>query len=187
MASVSFAQSNAEPDSKTNTKRNWGAYGGTLLQLSNPGDETSLFVGGQGAIVLNSKFVLGAFGLGSPGSAKLSGSSYGYDQDLELSMGYGGIYLEYIIGRHKLFHPSVSLPVGIGRASVKQDGSDDKISKTSLLTFSPRLNLEFNLGNNALIAIFGGYQLLSAENQFLVSSNDLSSWQYGVCLKLGQF
>lgn len=42
-----------------------------------------------------------------------------------------------------------------------------------------------NIGKNAIISIFGGYQLLEAENNFLISSKELYGWEYGICLKVG--
>lgn len=165
----------------------WGAYGGPKISLITPMNKSAIMLGGQGAVVLNNQFALGGFGQGMTGSTSFDGTPYGHDESLELSMGYGGIYLEYMPFRNKLFHPSISLPVGLGGASVSTKDSETKISKSSILTFTPRIGLDFNVGENAVISLFAGYQLISAKDDFLVENHKLSGWELGLCVKLGKF
>lgn len=165
----------------------WGAYGGPRISLINPVGKTAFMVGGHGAIVLNSKFALGGFGQGMTGSSDFNGALYGHDNTLELSMGYGGIFLEYMPFRHKLLHPSFSLPIGLGGASVKEVSSDSKISKTTLVVFTPRVGFDVNLGKSAVVSLFAGYQFIKTNDDFMIAENNLSGWELGINLKFGKF
>jgi len=165
----------------------WGAYGGPRISIINPVGKTAFMAGGQGAIVLNSQFALGGFGQGMAGSSEFDGAPYGHDDPLELSMGYGGVFLEYMPFRHKLLHPTISLPIGLGGASVKQLNSDTKISKTSLIAFTPRVGLDFNISKSAVVSLFAGYQFIEANDNFMIDNNDLSGWELGISVKLGKF
>lgn len=170
------------PDSLT-----WGAYGGPKISLINPMNKTAFLIGGQGGVVLNSKFALGGFGQGMTGNTQFDGQKYGYDETLELSMGYGGIFLEYMPFRHKILHPSVALPIGLGGASVKEVNYDAKISKTSLVTIAPRIGLDFNISKSAVVSLFAGYNFIYANDNFMLANGDLSSWEFGISVKLGKF
>ncbi len=165
----------------------WGAYGGPRVSLINPVGNTAIMVGGHGAVVLNSQFAIGGFGQGMTGSSDFNGAFYGYDSPLELSMGYGGIFLEYMPFRHKLLHPSFSLPIGLGGASVKEVNSNSKISSTTLVAFTPRVGLDINLGQNAVVSLFAGYQFLKTNDDFLLAEHTLSGWELGINVKLGKF
>ncbi len=164
-----------------------GAFGGPKVSLINPVDKNAVMVGGQGALVLNSKFALGGFGQGMAGSTQFNGQKYGYNNPLELSMGYGGIFLEYMPFRHKLFHPSLSLPVALGGASITNIDGDTKISKTTLWSISPRIGMDFNINRYATVSLFAGYNFIKANESFMIANNDLSSWEIGLCVKLGSF
>lgn len=187
VSSFSFAQSETKADSTTNEKLNWGAYGGPRVSLINPVGKTAFMVGGHGAVVLNSKFALGGFGQGMTGSPDFNGAVYGYDNPLEISMGFGGIFLEYMPFRHKLLHPSFSLPIGLGGASVRDVSSDAKISKTTLVAFTPRVGFDFNLGKTAVVSLFAGYQFIKTKDGFMIDGNKLSGWELGINVKLGKF
>lgn len=185
--SMGQAYSQNAPAGESCDSISWGAYGGPMLHMAHPSGTVSMLVGGQGAVVLNRQFALGGFGLGNTVPGRFNGAHLGYDEDLELSMGYGGVFLEYMFIRENPFHPSISLPVGLGGASVKKAGDDEKISTTRLFVFSPRLNFEFNLGENAVISFFTGYQIISSRDNFIISDDALSNWEYGINLKLGNF
>jgi hypothetical protein len=165
----------------------WGAYGGPRISLINRAANTAFMVGGHGGVVLNSEFTLGGFGQGMTGSSDLNGTLYGYDNPLELSLGFGGIFLEYMPFRHKLLHPSFSLPIGLGGASIKEENSDSKISKTTVAVFTPRVGFDFNLSQSAVVSLFAGYQFIKTYDDFLIAEHDLSGWELGINLKLGTF
>lgn len=181
------AQTNSVQSLKSLDTISRGAFGGPKVSLINPVNKNAVMVGGQGALVLNSKFALGGFGQGMAGATQFDGHKYGYNHNLELSMGYGGIFLEYMPFRHKLFHPSLSLPVALGGASITNIESDTKISKTSLWSISPRLGIDFNINTNATVSLFAGYNFIKTHDSFMIANNDLSSWEIGLCVKLGSF
>jgi hypothetical protein len=165
----------------------WGAYSGPRISIINPIGKTAFMVGGHAAVVLNSKFALGGFGQGMIGSSEFDGAPYGYDNSLELNMRYGGLFLEYMPFRHKLLHPSFSLPIGFGGASVKDVSSDSRISKTTLVAFTPRVGFDFNLGKTAVVSLFAGYQFIKTNDDFMIGENKLSGWELGINVKLGKF
>jgi len=182
-----IAQSKEIQTLQSSNSLSWGAYGGPRVSLINPVEKTAFMVGGHGALVLNSQFAIGGFGQGMTGSSDFNGARYGYDNPLELSMGYGGIFLEYMPFRHKLLHPSFSLPIGFGGASVKDVSSDSRISKTTLVAFTPRVGFDFNLGKTAVVSLFAGYQFIKTNDDFMIGENKLSGWELGINVKLGKF
>ncbi|AEV31288.1 hypothetical protein Oweho_0266 [Owenweeksia hongkongensis DSM 17368] len=182
-----FAQSKEIQTLQNCDSLSWGAYGGPRTSIINPVGKTAFMAGGQGAIVLNSQFALGGFGQGMTGSSEFDGVPNGYDNPLELSMGYGGIFLEYMPFRHKILHPSFSLPIGLGGASVQEVNSDSKISKTTLVAFTPRVGLDFNISKSAVVSLFAGYQFIKTNDDFMIADHDLSGWELGISVKLGKF
>jgi hypothetical protein len=181
------AQSNEVQTLQSPDSLTWGAYGGPKISLINPMNKTAFMIGGHGGLVVNSQFALGGFGQGMTGSTEFDGAPYGYDNALELNMGYGGIFLEYMPFRHKLFHPSISLPIGFGGASVTPLDEASKISKTSLWAISPRVGLDLNISKNAAVSLFGGYQFIKTNDDFIIAENILGGWELGMSLKLGKF
>ena len=65
--------------------------------------------------------------------------------------------------------------------------SDSKISKTTLVVFTPRVGFDVNLGKSAVVSLFAGYQFIKTNDDFMIAENNLSGWELGINLKFGKF
>lgn len=183
IAAPIWAQNTAE----ASPKKSLGAFGGPIIQMGKIAKSNSLMMGGQGGIALNSNWAFGGFGIGNVGGIAISPSLVNQVNDLELSLGYGGIFAEYTYKRNCRIHPSISLPIGFGGTSIKPADSDTKLDRSGIIALSPRLSLGINVGKHAVISVFGSYQYLNTTDDFMLSSSELSGWQYGLSLKIGSF
>lgn len=185
LAALLFMGLSAEAQSD-NSPSKWGAYGGMQVSSSAPFAQPVLWVGGHGAVVYDSHWAIGAFGSGAVNNVSVSGLEFNQNADLSLNMGFGGLFLEYIRPRKKPYIPSVRIPFGIGGISL-EDIAENKVAKSDLYSFSPRLNWEFHLNDYFCIGFFSGYQMLWAKDNVTFNQNDLSSWEYGLSFKIGRF
>ncbi|QNR23943.1 hypothetical protein [Croceimicrobium hydrocarbonivorans] len=181
-----FISQSALKAQQNSESRNWTSFGGVQVANSSPMQQLALWVGGQGAVQYKDYFALGGFGMGAVNSMSVSGLAYGLDQELNLNMGYGGLFIESVQNKEHLYIPGLRLPFAVGGVSLK-DALDNKVAKSTIYVFSPRLNWDFNISPHAQIGFYGGYQLIWAENDRDFKQEDLSSWEYGINLKLGFF
>lgn len=181
------AQKKETPNPSSKYTCNWGAFGGPKISWVNPLGKSTIMIGGQGGVTINKQFTFGGFGQGMAGRSNFEGQDYGYDQTLGLSMGYGGVFLEYSPFSHWKLHPTFTLPIGFGGASVKAKDAANKIAKTNLMSVSPRFGLDFNVQEHARLSVFAGYNFIKTNSNFLIKDSDLSSWEIGLCVKLGSF
>jgi hypothetical protein len=76
-----------------------GGYGGFFTKIGAINGGTGVFIGGQGAWIINHRFGLGAKGYGLVNEVTIEGQ-----QNTKLKFGCWGGLLEYIIASDKLLH-----------------------------------------------------------------------------------
>ncbi|MEZ4416849.1 MAG: hypothetical protein R3E10_13955 [Gemmatimonadota bacterium] len=93
-----------------------GGFGGPVVRFSDLDGDLGILVGGRGGWIINHTFVIGGggYGLANPDNFERLDSR---GNTVELTMGYGGLELEYIPAWYRVVHPSFQVLVGAGGAT----------------------------------------------------------------------
>ena len=187
-----------------------GGYGAPVFKVSPVNNKTSLLLGGEGGWVINHKFVIGGAGYGMT-----SNNTFDYTEDLEdldgnlvldstrtldLSMGYGGVYFEYVMSPKKAFHLSFPLLIGAGGSRINTktlfdanviDPEDwtqyEHVESTGFFVLEPGVNIELNMTKFFRLDLGASYRYISGTNLHRLSNSDLSDFSFNLGLKFGKF
>ena len=172
LAHYLYAQNN---EVSTLFEANWinntGRYGSFETKFAQIEDETSVFVGGRGGILINHTYSFGIAGYFlMPESTNLDCLVYKHKKNRNntLKGGYGGLLFEYIYSSSSLFHFSGSTLVGIGGIKIEHgDYRYQTIYKNhnhptrAFFIFEPALATNLNLTSNFKATLGIGYRITS--------------------------
>jgi len=178
-------------DTASVKKKNvYGGYGAPFVGITQMDGAMATLVGGKGGVIINHRFVFGGVGtaiIGSNSNAVLdtikTKSATPMDSlwiKKNLSMGYGGIFVEYILKYSSPIHISIPLNIQIG--GVKGGGDHSNIKSSAIFVVEPGINLEFNFYKFFVPAINVGYRYVSGDY-----SSKLSGVYGSLILKFGKF
>jgi len=187
-----------------------GGFGAPEFKVSQVNNKTSLLFGGKGGWIINHKFVIGGAGYGMT-----SKNTFDYTEDLEdldgnmvfdstrtlnLSMGYGGVYLEFIMLPKKLFHLTFPLLIGSGGSDISAktyydantvDPEDwtqyEQIESTGFFILEPGVNVQLNMTKFMRLDLGVSYRFITGTDLQRLSNNDLSDFSFNLALKFGKF
>lgn len=162
------------------------AYGGVFAKSNKVLGEYQPMIGGMGAIVFNEKIALGAYGNGMVGNIDFKGSDLINEdsKDLNLNMGYGGLFAEYFIISNQGLRLSIPVKLGYGAVGIYEDDTDERIEKSRLLVLESELNLDFRIGPNFAISAQAGYRLADVKDLYNINDNDVSGWNFDLGIKM---
>ena len=110
-----------------------GGCGGPVIKLSGISNDFALFIGGRGGWIVNHSFLIGGAAYGLATDVFISGN--------KLNMGYGGLWVEYIINSDALVHFTAGTLIGMGNAHYDPEGKDQR----SCFVLEPEANVEINI------------------------------------------
>lgn len=163
------------------------------MKVSSWHEETALFLGGHGGIIINRHIMCAVGGYGVTTSHHFINSS---GEELKLHGGYGGFLVGYIFHPVEVIHITTPLFVGIGGADVVEasslnisDGPRRSVERSAYFVIEPGVEAEVNVTHFFRIGLSMGYRLVRGSKLPLsgVSNMDLSSWTAGVSFKFGKF
>jgi hypothetical protein len=165
-----------------------GGWGGPAVEIGEVRDRTAVYVGGRGGWLVDGRFTLGigGFGLASDIPAPTPAPQPG--QELDLSMGYGGAWLEYTFRPAKLLHLSVGTLVGGGGLSLvfhhggDLDGDDD-----GFFVAEPAVAAELNLTSFMRVDLGVAYRFVAGVDLPGLSDSDVGGVSGVAVLKFGKF
>ncbi len=188
ITSLSFSQEMKTIFKKDTTKTNsYGGYGAPMVGASMMGKYWGVMVGGKGGLIRNHHFGVGGIGAAVIGNSASSITDTTYTKKdtthftHNLSMGYGGIYLEYIFNYDSPIHVSFPLNICVGGVLAGGDRSSSKIKSSSVFIVEPGINIEFNFAKHFVPALNVSYKIISG------NSTNLSGIHVGLVFKLGKF
>ena len=110
-----------------------GGCGGPVIKLSGISNNFALFIGGRGGWIVNHSFLIGGAAYGLATDVFISGN--------KLHMGYGGLWVEYIINSDELVHFTAGTLIGMGIAHYDPEGKDQR----TYFVLEPEANVEINI------------------------------------------
>lgn len=177
-------------DTSSIKKKNvYGGYGAPFVGITQMDGKMATIVGGKGGVIINHRFVFGGVGtavISSDSKAVLdtiktkTGNTDSLWIKKTLSMGYGGVFVEYIFKYSSPIH--ISIPLNIQVGGVLGGGDHSNIKSSAIFVLEPGINLEFNFYKFFVPAINVGYRYVSGNY-----SDRLSGIYGSLILKFGKF
>jgi hypothetical protein len=171
-----------------------GGFGGPVVKFTELKDEFGILVGGRGGWIINHTFVIGGGGYGLVNS-DIDEREISPDTTIYMTMGYGGLDLEYIANFNKLIHMTVSTLIGGGGIDymVKSRNEDwdhghyRGDDADAFFVFEPAINGEMNILKFFRVDAGVSYRFISGIATEGIGDNDLSGPAANITLKFGKF
>lgn len=160
-----------------------GGYGAIGVKFGEVKGENGVFVGGQGAWVINHNFALGIAGYGFANDLYLD-----ENDSLDLDFGYGGLLLEYNLAPNKLIHLNFQSIIGVGSNTYgnTDDDNDDGKSDT-FFVIEPGINAVINIHENIRFSAGVSYRFVSGVDLKGLSNEDFSGMTAQITMSFGAF
>jgi hypothetical protein len=169
-----------------------GGYGGLGAGYTMIDDKNALVFNARGAVILNHWLAMGL-----AGSGFVSEKSYyaSLNDNINLTGGYGGFFIEPIIFPKSGIHLSIPIVAGMGGISFSsfKDQNNELNNNGNILTsqtffiLEPGLELEFNLFKFMRMSAFATYKYAANLNWEYTPSTALDGLSVGLNLKFGKF
>ena len=164
-----------------------GGYGGPVLQVTQINKQSAVLVGGVGGWIINHTIVLGGggYGLVTDVDTKYPDPFFG---SRYLSVGYGGLYIEYIASSDEVVHLTFGALVGGGSVGFKnQDMFDVNRSMDQFFVLEPNIQINLNVTEFFRISAGANYRWVSGVQNAITSDADLSGPSGMLVLRFGTF
>jgi hypothetical protein len=176
--------------SKNNSKGGYGAFSIGYTELDN---RDAILVGARGGWIINHSLAIGVGGYGFVNDTDYRNIS-GYDMKNNLLGGYGGLFLEPIIGPRLPVHLSFPVLFGLGGIGYVEHydiwghGKSRSIDhRETFWVIEPAVELEFNIARNFRLAATASYRFTSDIDLIYTDPEVLEGLTYGVVFKFGKF
>lgn len=178
--------------SETNLKFT-GGFIGPEFKVSNTYDDYGLLVGGRIGAILNDNFLIGigGYGLTTKSTFPVPNTP---DTTVRMSMGYGGLAMEYTLFSKKAIHFSIPVMVGAGGYSFYDTDYDywydyNEVDNSAAFIVEPGINIELNLVKFIRFSTGVSYRLVYGTNFDVVdiTDKDLSNLSFNASIKFGLF
>ncbi|HKI46393.1 MAG TPA: hypothetical protein VKA08_13775 [Balneolales bacterium] len=167
-----------------------GGFGGPVLKISSISGEAALFVGGRGGWIIklnpSSSFVIGGGGYGLSTDVEANNIFINNRQQY-VSVGYGGLELEYVHQSYRLVHFSLQSLIGAGSAGYQNKDRENRSNSDSFFVWEPGVNVLLNVTHFFRIGTGLGYRLTSGSHLLEASDSDLSGVTGIITFKFGKF
>jgi hypothetical protein len=146
-------------------------------------DEPGILAGGRVAMVINHVFSVGVGGYGTVNQPAPEGIT-GLES---MEIAYGGLFLEFTLKPHSVFHVSVPVLVGAGRTTfvggyVDPETGDDS---DTFFVVEPEFDLEFNITENWRVDLGVGYRHVNGTGFAEITDEDQSGTNWTLTMKFG--
>ncbi|MCB2195753.1 MAG: porin family protein [Bacteroidetes bacterium] len=178
------------------TKENLKVTGGFIspeLKVGNVYEDASMLVGGRIGMTFNDKFNLGMGGYGLVNNSNFEAIDYpGIDQ-ARISMGYGGLTMEYVFFTNEKIHFTIPVLIGAGGVYIYEDVDDyfnndwNELENSAAFIVEPGIYIEFNLFKFFRIDLGASYRLVRETDLVNLSDDDLSDFTINAGFKFGFF
>ena len=174
-----------------------GGFGGPTAAWTTFNGENAALLGGQGALLINSKYYVGLGGAGIV--TEHNPNFFSLDEvNGRMEMGYGGLLVGAIINSDDVMHTAADVLVGGGslvysyrnfNSSAQHDDwySDRDYEDDPFFMVQPMLHVELNMMKWWRVSLDGGYRFVTGVDKFNMSNEDLSGPVAGMTFRFGKF
>lgn len=173
-------------------RRSNGGYGAISIGYSEIDGKDAFIGGARGGWIIDHSFAIGLGGYGFINDINYN-DPFDNDLDYNLAGGYGGIFLEPIIGSRMPVHLSFPVLFGVGGVAYIENHnhwdywwSDDENSDVYFV-FEPAVELEFNLTRHFRVAASASYRYTTDIEMLNTDPDILKGFNAGLVFKFGKF
>jgi hypothetical protein len=165
-----------------------GGWGAPVVHVSTLRGEAAVFVGGRGGWLLDGRVTIGGGGFGLVNDVPAPPEVEGPGEDLDLEMGYGGLWLEYTFAPAELVHVSVGTLVGGGGLSLVWHGGGSYGSQSEgFFVAEPTVVVELNVADFVRADLGAAYRWVAGVDMPGLSYSDVAGFSVVAALKFGSF
>lgn len=180
-----------ESGSVINGSVSHGGFGAPVVKFSSINNDFGLFVGGRGGWIINFRpdhaFVLGGGGYGLSTDVEVD-DLMRLGEPVYLTLGYGGVELEYVNRTRELVHFSVYTLIGGGGADYRNKGQNfEDRNGDSFFVMEPGASALLNVADFFRIGGGVSYRFTNGINLDGVSDLDVSGASAVLTFKFGSF
>lgn len=162
-----------------------GAWIGPTLMVSGVAEDASVLLGGEVGLVLGSGLRVSGAGYTLVGTVERRRPG---TTPLELSMGYGGLVLHYLLGHGERWRTGVSLLAGGGTAKIRDPVAGAELGSDNFLVVEPRVRLQLTLGSFLEASASGGFRIpWSVDDLPTISKDDFRGATVTLSVSIGSF
>lgn len=202
LLTFAFALAYAQEDGKSNEirtlsgQKSLGFYFAAAVGYSQMEAKDAMIIGGRTGLIFNHSTAIGLAGYGFFNN--LDGYYLTVDGKAWYSLagGYGGVFIEPIVGAFKPVHVSFPVMFGMGGAGLVrnvgpgnwEDPFDIEMPENDFFFIAePAMDLEFNVTSFFRIAATLSYRFTSNVQLIGKTPDVLQGWNFGLTFKLGKF
>lgn len=146
-----------------------GGYGAPFVGVTSLDNDLAIMVGAKGGVIVNHKFGFGGIGGATISTENKNFTAASLTNSTEenqkttnnLTLGYGGVFFEYIIGYDKPVHVSLPLNIMAGGVNAGLAGDSLTTETSAVMVIEPGINLEFNFTSFFVPALNLGYRFVT--------------------------
>jgi hypothetical protein len=171
-----------------------GGFGGPVLKYTQVKNQDALLVGGHGGWIINHRVVLGGGGYGLATQVDAPPGVLPVEAPLDISFGYGGFEMHYILHSDAVVHATFSTLVGGGgvvyvrHGEMYSDHHHDQVGDSdAVFVLEPAIGGELNVTKWFRLAAAGSYRMVTDVEQQALDNADLSGFAATLDFKFGKF
>lgn len=170
-----------------------GGYGGPVLKVSAIKNSAQVMTGGYGGWLINHTFMIGIGGYGMVDNIAAGESAPLIDGRVpDLSIGYGGLVLEYIVAPKKLIHVTIQSLLGAGGAGYFNFSTTNSLppgTQTGTAFFVAELgaNAQLNVASFCRFSVGASYRFVNGIDLAGLTNKDVSGPSGNVSIVFGKF
>ena len=199
LSAIAFAQDEYQNDGIRTVfsgKKSNGAYGAITFGYSQINGQDALISGVRGAYIIDRTLAIGLGGYGFVNNLDYHTYINNNRFDYYLAGGYGGIFLEPVVGGTNPVHLSFPVLFGVGGVALIEDYGFDywdyhhtfgDLDNDVFLVIEPAVELEFNMARFFRAAAFVSYRYTSNLELFETDPDVLRGFNFGLTFKFGKF
>ncbi|MGQ8336569.1 outer membrane beta-barrel protein [Sunxiuqinia sp. A32] len=195
-AQVVSAQNDYRDQEEINTifskRKSNGGYGAISFSYSEIDGKDAFNMGARGGWIIDHSFAIGLGGNGFVNDINYH-NILENDLDYNLAGGYGGLFIEPIIGSKLPVHLSFPVLFGVGGVAYIENHNhwdywwSDNESSDVFFVIEPAVELEFNMTRHFRMAATASYRFTSDIEMINTDPDILNGFSAGLVFKFGKF
>lgn len=175
--------------------RSNGGYGAITMGYSQIDGKDAFISGARGAFIFDQRFAIGFGGYGFVNNLDYHTFFDEQPLDYTLAGGYGGIFVEPIVGGRMPVHLSFPVLFGVGAAALVPDYNwnhweidpFNELDHDLFFVVEPAVELEFNVARFFRTAASVSYRFTSKVDLYQTSEDVLRGLNFNLTFKFGKF
>ncbi len=185
---MSYAETREdEPETLIGSKKGRNGYFfAPVTKYAEIDGENGVLMGGKLCWVMNGSFALGVAGYGWVDDYYLDDLWDGWSD--RLNLGYGGLYMEAILGSRRVAHATVGLLLGAGGINGNAHGDCyGWWDSEAFFICEPEIGVEINVARFCRFGAGISYRFVTGVDGSGLKNSDISGWAGSITLKFGRF